>query len=90
MCVMHAVTNPIETVAKAPIERRTIIIGNVNVIASATLAYAGHVSRMMSPATTAMASQAASPVTTPMKFLAISALSIERTDHALPGPSRPV
>jgi hypothetical protein len=30
------------------------------------------------------------PCHEPMKFLAISALSVERTDHALPGPSRPV
>jgi hypothetical protein len=43
--------HPAATVATAPMPRRAIIIGSVNVIASATLAYAGHAARMITPAT---------------------------------------
>src|SRR5215831_9054430 len=66
-----AVTIPIATVARAPIERRAIIIGKVNVIALATLAYAGHDTRMIKPAIVATIIHTASPATTPIMFLAI-------------------
>src|SRR5262245_55998797 len=67
-----AVTNPVARVATAPVASRANIIGKVNVIASATLAYAGHDARMIEPATVAIVIQAASPATTPTIFLAIS------------------
>src|SRR5215831_12677454 len=52
-----AVTIPIAMVARAPIERRAIIIGRVKVIALATLAYAGHEARIIKPATVATITQ---------------------------------
>src|SRR6185503_6622616 len=61
---MAAVTHPAASVASAPIDRRASIIGSVNVIASATRAYAGHDDRMMSPAAAATAIHATSPATT--------------------------
>jgi hypothetical protein len=51
--------------------RRPIIIGSVNVIASATLAYAGQVSRMTRPATVTTLTQTTSPTTTPSVRLAM-------------------
>jgi hypothetical protein len=85
-----AVTIPIAMVAIAPIERRAIIIGNVNVIALATLAYAGHDTRMMKPATVATITHTPSPATTPTMFFVIppplersvATEPSERSDHA--------
>jgi hypothetical protein len=68
---MAAVTSPVARVAKAPIERRAASIGTVNVIAAATLAYAGHESRRMVPATITMVTQTNSPATTPRIFFDI-------------------
>ena len=47
---MAVVTHPAASVARAPIDSRASSIGSVNVIASATLAYAGHDERMINPA----------------------------------------
>jgi len=69
--VMTVATHPAASVATAPIERRAIIIGSVNVIASATLAYAGHALRRITPATVASATQTTSPATTPTTLLTI-------------------
>ena len=68
---MTAATHPAPRVAKAPIARRANIIGNVNVMASATLAYSGHALRMIRPATTAMAIHTANPAMTPRMSRAI-------------------
>src|SRR4029453_1095689 len=75
---MTAVANPAATVARAPVARRASIIGNVNVMASATLAYSGHALRMMMPATLTMITHTASPATTPRVDLAISFLPNDR------------
>jgi len=73
---MRAAMKPIEIVASAPIERRAIIIGSVNVIASATVAYAGQDERMMRPARVATSSQAARPTITPRMFLPMTSSPI--------------
>jgi hypothetical protein len=70
---MNAVRNPAATVARAPIDRRAAIIGRVNVMAAATLAYAGHERRMISPITITTLTQTASPATTAKIFLDILA-----------------
>jgi hypothetical protein len=68
---MTAAVHPAPTVANAPIERRANIIGNVNVMASATRAYSDHALRMIRPATTAIAIHTANPAMTPRMSLAI-------------------
>jgi hypothetical protein len=65
---------PIASVAHAPIARRAPIMGSVNVIASATLAYAGHAERMMTPAAATMITHTASPAITPRVPLAMGAV----------------
>src|SRR5262245_45159947 len=86
-----ALTIPIAMVARAPIERRAIIIGKVNVIALATLAYAGHDTRMIKPATVATITHTANPATTPIMFLAIVLPSNDQRQSSHPrdrAPSR--
>src|SRR5262245_29303723 len=78
-----AVTVPAAIVASAPIERRAKSIGRVNVMASATLAYAGQDVRMIAPTTPTTVTHTASPATTPRIFLAISHLSKDRKDRRL-------
>ena len=69
---MAVVIDPMTTVAIAPSERRATIIGSVNVIASATLAYAGHAAIMIKPATATTITHTASPATMPRVPLAIA------------------
>src|SRR6516162_268616 len=79
-----AVTSPAARVARAPIKRRAISIGKVNVIASATLAYAGHDRRMIAPTTVTTVIHIASPATTPKDFFAMS-VPLERSETHRPG-----
>src|SRR5690606_35946580 len=65
------VVSPAATVASAPTTRRAIIIGRVNDIAAATLAYAGHAARMIRPAMVATPTHTARPATTPRIRLAM-------------------
>jgi hypothetical protein len=70
--VIAVVIHPAASVASAPIARRASIIGSVNVIASATLAYAGHDDRKINPATTTIAIHTATPAMTPATDLAMA------------------
>ena len=63
-----AATSPVARLARAPIERRAVSIGTVNVIAAATLAYAGHDRRMTVPATITIVTHTISPAATPKIF----------------------
>src|SRR5258708_7281660 len=69
---MSAVTSPAESVATAPMASRVVSIGNVNVIAAATLAYAGQDRRRIRPAIVATATNTTSPATTPRIAFSIS------------------
>src|SRR5262245_43921448 len=70
-CVLMAVAKPVARVAKVLMAKRTASIGNVNVIAAATLAYAGQAGRMTAPATNTTATQTPRPAPTPRIFFDI-------------------
>src|SRR5262245_20655839 len=76
---MTAAASPVASVATTPIESRANSIGRVNVILSATLAYAGHDTRMIAPATVTTIIHTASSATTPRIFLAI-VVPLERSE----------
>ena len=81
--VSAAVTQPAARVATAPIVKRAIIIGSVNVIESATLAYADHVARRIAPAAMALPTNTAKPAITPTARFATWRIYRGRSERVL-------
>src|SRR5262245_17468954 len=75
---MTAATQPEASVARALIERRATSNGSVNVIAAATLPYAGQDNRRIAPATITTVTHIANPATTARIDLDIFAPSDDR------------